>query len=283
MVTAWLLAGMLAGGVLMQKEAKPAADKVLVDWRDNRLTVLSGRLPGGKVETWYLEAFCRRGSTHRKWEETTISHKTERLDGTGPKTRIRLKTTVEGGLEVWHDIRVVSDGVRFDLRMTNTGKTPTEAEWAQPCMQVAGFTGRIQETYLDRCFIFTEKKERHGLTLLSEMPREEEAIYKGGQIYVPKGIDRLDVNPRPLSTITPVNNLIGCFSADDKTLLATAWDATQELFQGVIVCVHADFRVGGLKPGETKKILGKLYLMDNDVPALLRHYQRDFGKAGQRE
>lgn len=276
MLFALLFAGILAGGLTMPKDTQRAGEPIRVDWRDNRLTLLSERLPGGKVETWYLEAFCRRGSTHRKWEETTIPHKTERLDGDGPKTHLQLKTIVEGGIEARHDIRVVDDGVRFTLTLKNTGKTPVDIEWAQPCLQVASFTGRTQETYLDRCFIFTDRKERQGLTLLSELPRAEEAIYRGGQVFVPQGIDKADVNPRPLSSVLPANNLIGCFAADDKTLLAMAWDATQELFQGVITCVHADFRIGGLKPGETKRLTGKLYFMTNDIPALLRHYRRDF-------
>ena len=59
-------------------------------------------------------------------------------------------------------------------------------------------------------------------------------------------------------------------------LLACAWEPYQELFQGVAVCVHADFRIGGIKPGETKKIRGKIYLLPADADALLRRYERDF-------
>ena len=59
--------------------------------------------------------------------------------------------------------------------------------------------------------------------------------------------------------------------------MATAWDQTQELFQGVIVCIHNDPRVGGLDPGETKRLRGKLYLLANDPDELLRRYRRDFG------
>jgi hypothetical protein len=59
-------------------------------------------------------------------------------------------------------------------------------------------------------------------------------------------------------------------------LLATAFEPYQELFQGVIACVHSDFRIGGLKPGEKKSIRGKLYVLKNDVPALLSRYRRDF-------
>ena len=80
----------------------------------------------------------------------------------------------------------------------------------------------------------------------------------------------------PLSSIVPSNGLIGCVSADGKELMATAWEPYQELFQGVIVCLHSDFRIGGLKPGETKTIRGKIYLMPADMQALKARYQRDF-------
>ena len=39
---------------------------------------------------------------------------------------------------------------------------------------------------------------------------------------------------------------------------------------------YADFRIGGLKPGESKKIRGKLYLVKADVNALVKRYRRDF-------
>lgn len=134
------------------------------------------------------------------------------------------------------------------------------------------FTGRGQSNYTERSFIFTER----GLTTFAQARRTEEALYRGGQVYVPKGIALADVNPRPLSGDQPVNGLIGCFSADDQWLLATASDQTHELFEGVYVCIHSDPHVGGLAPGETKKIRSKLYLMKNDVDALLKRYKRDF-------
>ena len=113
--------------------------------------------------------------------------------------------------------------------------------------------------------------------MLDKTRRTVEARYRGGQVYVPAGINRADVNPRPLSPDVPVNGLIGCVSADGKLLLANAWDHTQELFQGVIVCIHNDPRIGGLGPRETKRLHGKLYLLDNDPDALLARYRRDFG------
>ena len=65
-------------------------------------------------------------------------------------------------------------------------------------------------------------------------------------------------------------------SADSKWLFATAWEPYQELFQGVIRCIHSDFRIGGLEPGETKTIRGKFYLLKNDPAELLRRYENDF-------
>jgi hypothetical protein len=277
MIVSGCLSGLCIGWMaLAAGEGAFAASEVRLDWKDNRLTVLSPRLPGGKVEIWYLEAFCRKGSTRRKWEETVIPQQTVRLDGRGPTRHLRLKTTLEGGVEVEHDLRAVPEGVRFDLRLTSTGKQSVDVEWAQPCLQLAAFSGRTQETYLEKCFLFTDRAEHHGLTRLSELPRNEEALYRGGQVYVPAGIDREDVNPRPLSDVVPINGLTGCFSADEKTVIAMAWDRTQELFQGVITCMHADFHIGGLRPGETKRRYGKLYLLDNDIPRLLRLYHQDF-------
>src|SRR5204863_2162958 len=134
--------------------ASPTTQDPSLDWKENRLSLISPRLPGGKTEIWYLEAFCRRGSTARKWEETVLPQRTTRLDGTGPAAHVRLRSTVAGDVEVLHDLRVVPEGVRLDLELTNHGAQPVDVEWAQPCMQVAGFTGRTQETYLPNCFLF---------------------------------------------------------------------------------------------------------------------------------
>ena len=84
-----------------------------------------------------------------------------------------------------------------------------------------------------------------------------------------------DVNPRPLNPHTPSNGLIGCFSADDQLILATAWQPYQELFQGVIRCIHSDFRIGGLAPGQARTIRGRIYIVPNDPPALRRRYEMD--------
>ena len=84
------------------------------------------------------------------------------------------------------------------------------------------------------------------------------------------------MNPRPLNPLIPSNGLIGCFSGDEKLIFATAWEPYQELFQGIARCIHSDFRLGGLAPGERKQVRGKIYIVPNDVPALLKRYRADF-------
>ena len=245
-----------------------------VAWTNNMLSVSGPSIPGGKVDIWYLEAFCRSGSTRRDWRQTTIPHKTELIAADKKGTRLRLRTMVEPSVEVLHDIQAGQDEVDFRLELKNKGHEAVDVQWFQPCMRVDRFTGLKQEDYIQRSFIFT----KDGLTALDKSHRIEEALYRGGQVYVPEGINLDDVNPRPISPDKPVNGLIGCVSADDRYLLAMAWDQTQELFQGVIVCLHNDPRVGGLKPGEMKKLHGKIYFFKNDPEALLKRYKRDFPK-----
>jgi hypothetical protein len=44
----------------------------------------------------------------------------------------------------------------------------------------------------------------------------------------------------------------------------------------VIVCLHSDFRIGGLRPRESKTIRGKIYIVTADFEALRARYERDF-------
>jgi hypothetical protein len=243
-----------------------------IQWKDNMLTISGKNLPGEKMDIWYLEAFCKPNSTNRAWEETTIPHKTQLLPAETNDAHIELKTIVEPDIEVLHDIRAGKDEVEFNLTLHNKGNKDSDVDWFQPCIRVDKFTKRKQDDYIPRCFIFTEA----GLTTLDKTRRTEEGFYKGGQTYIPPGIDLADVNPRPISPDQPANGLIGCFSDDDKYIIATAWDRYQELFQGVIVCIHSDPRVGGLKAGEVKKLRGKIYFVKNEPEKLLQRYQRDF-------
>jgi hypothetical protein len=268
---------MLVGCGSMAATTDLGSESLHLHWTNNMLTVAGPKIPGGTLKIWYLEAFCRRGSTRRDWRQTTIRQRTELVSAQENDQLLVLRSHVEPNVEVLHEIRAGGDEVDFRMSLRNRGKEFADIDWLQPCVRVDGFTGRGQSNYVERCFLFT----RDGLRTLDKTQRTEEALYRGGQVYVPEGIDLNDVNPRPISPDRPVNGLIGCFSADNQSLLATAWDHTQELFQGVIVCIHNDPRVGGLKPGEVKKLHGKLYILKNDPKALLERYRRDFPEGEQ--
>jgi hypothetical protein len=254
----------------------PDDDAISLSWAGNMLTVRGRQLPGGAVNVWYLEAFCRPGSTDRDWNETVISHSTRLLEAAPDGRGLRLRSTLADGVVVDHEIRSGRDEVDFRLTATNPTEKASAVHWAQPCVRVDAFTGvkpaPSSEAYLPRCFVFIDGRP----VRLPTQPWATTARYTPGQVWCPAHVDHADVNPRPLSGLVPSNGLIGCVSADDRMILATAWEPYQELFQGVIVCLHSDLRIGGLAPGETKKVRGKLYLVAIDFDRLVGRYEADF-------
>ena len=263
----------LASLILLAAGKTPAADALTLSWTNNLLTVSGPHLPGQKLDIWYLEAFCRRGSTRRDWRQTTLPHQTKLLSADPAGRALSFRTRVEPDVEVLHEIHARADELDFRFEFMNHGGQSVDLEWFQPaCIRLDRFTGCTQSNYTARSFLFTER----GLTRLDQTKRRADALYRGGQVYVPLGIDLDDVNPRPLCEDRPVNGLIGCFSADDRWLLATASDHTQEVFEGVYVCLHSDPHLGGLKAKESKTIRSQLYLLKNDPAALLMRYGQDF-------
>jgi len=254
--------------------AEPVAKLPLtLHWEKNYLTISGDHLPGKEMKIHYLEAYCRAGSTDADWVTyTTIPHTTTLLEANAEGTLIKLKCEVDDGLVVTHEIRSTHDEVDFQLVAHNPTDTRSEAHWAQPCIRVDKFTDGDKDSYLGKSFVFLDGK-------LERMPTRQwatKARYIPGQVWCPKGVNRNDVNPRPLSDLVPSNGMIGCFSGDESMIFATAFEPYQELFQGVAVCLHADFRLGGIEPGKKLKLKGKIYIVPNDVDALLKRYELDF-------
>jgi len=250
-----------------------------ISWKDRFLQVSGEAIPGGPIEIHYLEAYCRPGSTDRDWKETVIPHESQLVSATDDGKTIELLDRLSDGVVVKHLLEAGSDYVRFSVTATNPTSSDSVAHWAQPCMRIDRFTGAKKEDarktfppYIRKCFLYVDGK----ITRLPTKPWGMEARYIPGQVYVPAEVDRNDVNPRPLSDIIPSSGLTGCFSTDEKTILAVAWQPYQEIFQGVITCMHNDFRIGGLKAGETKKIKGMLYVLPADTKLLEERFHSDF-------
>jgi len=247
--------------------------------RDKNWLVIQGpHLPMGEIRINYLEAYCRPNSTDADWHDTTIGHTTELVLLSGDKQTMKLRCSVKDGVVVEHLITATSDEVHFAITAHNPTAQASNAHWAQPCIRLGDFTGYDNsgediDDYLPKCFVFLDGK----LTRMNDIqPWNKQARYIPGQVWCPKGVPRTDVNPRPLSPLVPSNGLIGCFSGDERMLFAVAFDSYQELFQGVARCLHSDFRIGGLKPGETKHVKGKIYIVPNDETELLKRYKQDF-------
>lgn len=249
--------------------------------RDGNFLVITGpRIPGGEIRINYLEAYCRANSTDADWVKHTVIPHTNVLVSASPDGKeIKMRDTLADGLVVDHTIRAGDDEVTFELAAHNPTNKRSEAHWAQPCVRLGAFTGFSAtdfsgnlDDYLPKCFIFLDGK----LTRMPTPVWEKNGRYTPGQEWAAPGVPRTDMNPRPLNPLTPSNGLIGCFSGDDSMIFATAWQPYQELFQGVARCLHSDFRLGGVEPGKTKWIRGKIYIVPNDVDALLRRYEKDF-------
>ena len=255
-------------------------DKTLtLRWQDRFLEVMGPGIPGGAIRTHYLEAYCRPGSTDRDWSETVIPHQSRLVSAAEDGKRIEIEDRLEDGVVVKHVLEAGDDEVDFLVTATNPTDTESLAHWAQPCMRVDKFVGgdpkearEVSPPYIRKCFLMIDET----LTRLPTEPWATEARYVPGQVYAPRHVDRDDVNPRPLSKLVPSSGLTGCYSQDESMILAVAWEPYQEIFQGVITCIHADFRIGGLKPGETKTIRGKLYLVPADEEALIERFRADF-------
>jgi len=245
----------------------------------NWLLIRGAHIPGGEIRVNYLEAYCRADSADADWvQQTVIEHTSELISLSADAKVLKLRDTLADGVTVEHTITAGADEVDFRLTAHNPTEKRSEAHWAQPCVRLSKFTGFDEKTagnaedYLPKCFIFLDGK----LTRLPTPQWATQARYTPGQVWCPTHVPRTDVNPRPLSPLVPSNGLIGVFSGDEKFIFATAWEPYQELFQGVARCVHSDFRLGGLQPGETKQIRGKIYITQGGVSALLARYGKDF-------
>ena len=259
--------------------AEAAPSPLTLSWEKNYLTIHGPKLPGGTMQIHYIEAYCRPGSTDADWvRHTKIPHKSELLERSDDGRILRLRCTLESGVTMDHTITAGQDEVDFRVTAHNPTDKASDVHWAQPCVRVGEFSGtgpkdtQDKYAYIRKSFIFLDGK-------LAMMPTKDwatQARYLPGQVWRPRHVPADDVNPRPVNPHHPSNGLIGCFSGDNRMIFATAWEPYQELFQGVIRCLHSDFHIGGLQPGETRQIRGKIYFVPNDVPALLHRYQRDF-------
>ena len=109
--------------------------KLTISWKENFLRISDDRNPGGDLEVWYLEAYCRSGSTDREWKETVINHETKLLSAT--ETEIKLRCQLADGVIIDHLIKAEGDKVSFRL----IAKNPTDQKSGYPNAKIRACNG----------------------------------------------------------------------------------------------------------------------------------------------
>jgi hypothetical protein len=195
-------------GTIPAAEPKKIADlELTLAWEKNFLTIRGG-FPGETMRVHYIEAYCRAGSTDRDWKETVIRHQSELIKASPDGKSIELRCTLADGVVVEHRITTKAGEVDFRILARNPSARDSEVHWAQPCIRVDRFTGATQADYFRKAFIYLDGQRQ-------PMPTADWATtarYTPGQVWAAKGVDRGDVNPRPLNPRVPSNGLIGCTS-----------------------------------------------------------------------
>ena len=131
------------------RETARAADpdrSLSLSWDHELLTIHGDHLPGKALEVWYLEAFCRPGSTTRDWNETVIPHTTTLVAASSDGQSIKLQSRLADGVVVDHQIRAGDDEVDFRVIATNPTDVASQAHWAQPCIRVEKYAGIKRES-----------------------------------------------------------------------------------------------------------------------------------------
>src|SRR5579859_6653804 len=126
-----------------------AAASLSLSWTNNLLTISGPNLAGGKLDVWYLEAFCRKGATDRDWNKTVLPHKTSLLSAKAHY--LRFLTKVESNIEMRHEIRARTDEVEFRFELENHSDQAVDLDWFEPaCIRVDRFTGLDQTNYISK-------------------------------------------------------------------------------------------------------------------------------------
>jgi hypothetical protein len=247
--------------------------------------VLNVAIPGlpAPLKLLYIEVFARRSSS-ADLSDHFISFVTEQTSAASDGRRIELRSRLDDGVVIDHVLTAGDGEVDLRLDVHNPTDRASDLEYPAACLPTAEFTGTSRELgseeFLAKCFITTGNGIRR-LTELDEPiaadPQPFPDVVLRGQRWVSsltRGEGEL-MNAEEVSSIEPASGLIGCFSADESLIAAVAWEPFHSLDQAALGCVHSHPWVGGVAPGESKTLRGKIYVVSS-IPELLARHSRDF-------
>jgi len=101
-------------------------------WTNGVLRISSPKLPSGKLEILYLEAFCRSDAHHQSWDRTKIPHRTTLLHASADGKRLEFETIVAGKVLVRHDVLAERDSIRFSYTLRIPAKRFSTCNGSSP-------------------------------------------------------------------------------------------------------------------------------------------------------
>jgi hypothetical protein len=113
------------------------------------------------------------------------------------------------------------------------------------------------------------------LRTLAEIAGRDMHLYKvaGAKGFIPVGHRALPIGPvQAKASVVIIEAVDGVHSA------ALGFEQADHIYGDAKgnKCFHADPYFGSIKPGEERKVLGKLYLMKGNAQEALKRYQHDF-------
>ena len=183
-------------------------------------------------------------------------------------------------------VRSVADGAELELRVTNL----TESIWPAvagviPCWNPGQLPGtnpsmplplnhNFSDPWRTRSFFLSTD----GLSPLASRAMHFNARHRGEAEQLGEH-GRFSFSYKwPTSDVDAVGGLLVRESEDGRWATGVAWeDFLSVQGHNPWYCLHTCARVGALKPGQSRTLRGRLYLLAGTKEDVLRAYRRDFG------
>lgn len=271
-----VLGFLLGAAVALGAALVPPPSPQLVEWERG----IALKIPGAEAADMYLwfyewnmfEAMQAGSHTHG-------TYKLERkINAAGTEAAIESPAI---GLQV----RAVPGGAELSLRITNqTGYPWAEIAGVIPCWnpgQVPG-TNPSAPLSLNTNFSDPGRSKTFFLTATGPTPLNSRAIHFNTRYR--EAVDRAAAaGPFPFSSKWPTSDvdavagLLVRESEDGRWVTGIAWeDFLSVQGHNPWNCMHACIRAGALKPGESRTIRGRIYLLPGKKEDVVALYQRDF-------
>ena len=263
-----LIAAMMTTGSAVADETPNTR---LAEW-ERGVSVASTTSPNMKMYLWFYEwhmfgAVSPQQHTRGAWSnKVAVSKDQLKSEVVSSNPGIRL------------NVQAVNDGAKMTLNVTNR----SQHDWPKLAAMIACFNPGPAERR-NKQFANTKTYFHSGkglMPLAISAPRE---IHFNNKLRAAIDREANDMNRYvwsskwPKSKIDAVDGLIIRESTKGDWVTGIAWDRfVSAQGHNPWECMHLSVNVGPLKRGETRTVLGRIYLLRGKKEELLKRYQADF-------